>query len=687
MLKDHLGNIRVLYGNPFEGNNLVENSDCNTIDFFPPVQNVTQSLETIEGESYIKFVANQTWSTPGMLTQSISVKAGEKYTYKVKGYRANHPASGAYLYVYTSTGDLLWPGAKLPYGRENETWVSSDFTIPDGVTAIQLGVLWTSGDGLAVGDVFYLNEVALFKHRDDDYIGGFEVSDQEHEFDEFSNYHPTKINTSGAYSRTGTSAYRLTGSTQVSNEVVGAAKSLRVFPGDAVYLEVYGRYLTATGNGTDVGSVIAGALQNAFGLSAGGATDVAYQSIGNLFGEGAIIGTTAYAVEDEVSPKAFLNYILFDDDYVPYDFGYDQIETTGAIPGSSSDRMNLVAKVQKPGYIYIYISNENDVEQEVYFDDLAIKHVKGVAIQQNDYYPFGLTFNSYQRENSVDQRWKFQGQEHIDDLDLGWDSFKWRNYMPDIGRFFNVDPLAPKYVYNSPYAFSENHVTSHIELEGLEKVSIHVRHFIPEARAGGGFYRGDNRGFTTRSNVTSRVSHTVTVDTQTKGFSTSTVSSPTKFYPAGPLSDKGIERTSAPEVKDVSVSSENKSINVSSEYSAADPLALGAAPDIDFKNSYSITPDYENGSVTVTGATTGDQYPAAESFVSDEAGNRVFVGVAPAEGSIMASYGTGDKNLINNTVRIATDANGNFTGVYGSDGKVIPVDEYNKQYQSTNTSQ
>ncbi|MFZ6008823.1 MAG: RHS repeat-associated core domain-containing protein, partial [Bacteroidota bacterium] len=90
------------------------------------------------------------------------------------------------------------------------------------------------------------------------------------------------------------------------------------------------------------------------------------------------------------------------------------------------------------------------------------------------YYPFGLTFNSYQRENSLKNRFKFQSQEHIDELDLGWDSFKWRNHMPEIGRFFNVDPLAAKYVYNSPYAFSENCVTSHIELEGLEKVNIKI---------------------------------------------------------------------------------------------------------------------------------------------------------------------------------------------------------------------
>ncbi len=42
--------------------------------------------------------------------------------------------------------------------------------------------------------------------------------------------------------------------------------------------------------------------------------------------------------------------------------------------------------------------------------------------------------------------------------------------MPDIGRFFNVDPLSEKYVYNSTYAFSENKVISHRELEGLEAI-------------------------------------------------------------------------------------------------------------------------------------------------------------------------------------------------------------------------
>ncbi|MGE8525349.1 hypothetical protein [Chryseobacterium rhizosphaerae] len=40
--------------------------------------------------------------------------------------------------------------------------------------------------------------------------------------------------------------------------------------------------------------------------------------------------------------------------------------------------------------------------------------------------------------------------------------------MPDVGRFFNIDPLAEKYTHNSTYAFSENRVIDTRELERLE---------------------------------------------------------------------------------------------------------------------------------------------------------------------------------------------------------------------------
>lgn len=113
--------------------------------------------------------------------------------------------------------------------------------------------------------------------------------------------------------------------------------------------------------------------------------------------------------------------------------------------------------------------------------------------EQNHYYPFGLEHGNYNQSlfditykaeiddreilarNQVDYKYKYQGQERQDELNLNWESFKWRNYDYAIGRFMSVNPLAEKYVYNGVYNFSENRVVDARELEGLEAELINKR--------------------------------------------------------------------------------------------------------------------------------------------------------------------------------------------------------------------
>ncbi|REC77636.1 hypothetical protein DRF60_11695 [Chryseobacterium elymi] len=96
-------------------------------------------------------------------------------------------------------------------------------------------------------------------------------------------------------------------------------------------------------------------------------------------------------------------------------------------------------------------------------------------VDSNDYYPFGMnqlkSGNAYFGAGSY-KNYKFQEQEL---QETGFYSFKWRNYMPDVGRFFNVDPLSEKYAYQSHYNFSENRVVDGRELEGLEWSGIHYK--------------------------------------------------------------------------------------------------------------------------------------------------------------------------------------------------------------------
>lgn len=114
-------------------------------------------------------------------------------------------------------------------------------------------------------------------------------------------------------------------------------------------------------------------------------------------------------------------------------------------------------------YVYQYKDQVGNVRVSYYKDANNI----AVIDKETNYYPLGLE-HSYNPTTPANGRYKytFQGQEKQEIGD--WLSFKWRNYDPTIGRFFNVDPLSEKYAYQSHYNFSENRLIDGIELEGLE---------------------------------------------------------------------------------------------------------------------------------------------------------------------------------------------------------------------------
>lgn len=93
--------------------------------------------------------------------------------------------------------------------------------------------------------------------------------------------------------------------------------------------------------------------------------------------------------------------------------------------------------------------------------------------REQNYYPFGLEHKGYNNVSyGVKNNLKtYQGQEFTEDLGLNVHEWRYRISDPAIGRFWQIDPLAENYTYNSTYAFQENKLGMGIELEGLENIN------------------------------------------------------------------------------------------------------------------------------------------------------------------------------------------------------------------------
>ena len=269
-----------------------------------------------------------------------------------------------------------------------------------------------------------------------------------------------------------------------SAAATGLGITLKVMAGDRIDITGRSYWNTSTsGAGPDVAPVVFDLLSGLLGSPTGSvmgahANAPTLHGIANVHDplDAFITKSTRSNTSYPTRPRAFINYVFVDEQFRYVDGGFSPVSDVAGLKTDAdhlSQLQNLMAK--KNGYVYIYCSNESQVS--VFFDNLQVAHTRGPVLEETHYYPWGLTMAGISAKalefgNPKNKEQTFQGQRFDDELGLNWVQFKWRNHDPQIGRFIEIDPLANDYVYNSPYAFSENKVTNHVELEGLEAVDV-----------------------------------------------------------------------------------------------------------------------------------------------------------------------------------------------------------------------
>ncbi|HMH20166.1 MAG TPA: DUF6443 domain-containing protein [Puia sp.] len=253
-----------------------------------------------------------------------------------------------------------------------------------------------------------------------------------------------------------------------TGQKTGPSLLLKVMSGDTVKMGVQSYYNSGSGTTnnssfSDVLNSLAGGLVNV--------TSGAHGLVSNLTAGSSSVytGLTSFLGANETTvtgyPKAYLNWIFLDNQ-----FSYVS-SLSGSVQAASSihpaGTLNTIAPgspllLNKSGYLYIWVSNETQ-GWDVFFDNLSVQHRQGPVLEENHYYPFGLTMAGISdralKTGYAENKYRYnkgselQNKEFSDGSGLELYETPLRSLDPQLGRWWQVDPKIDQGYENvSPYS-------------------------------------------------------------------------------------------------------------------------------------------------------------------------------------------------------------------------------------------
>jgi len=263
-----------------------------------------------------------------------------------------------------------------------------------------------------------------------------------------------------------------------SGPKIGPGITLKVMAGDQFSIKVSSWYrLNGTTPGTPANPVsdIVTALISGIGALPGGGhpSSAALQANSTPLSSNVtqFLSDTGAAIV-QTKPHAFVNWILFDNqfNFVEASSGFQQVGADQELHKHILTNLPIISS----GYLYIYTSNETP-NVDVFFDNLQVTHIRGPLLEENSYYPGGLTMAGISdkalKPNYAENKYRYnkgselQNKEFSDGAGLEMYETNLRELDAQLGgRWWQID--SKPNVTESPYAAMGNNPILHNDLLG-----------------------------------------------------------------------------------------------------------------------------------------------------------------------------------------------------------------------------